>query len=109
MGAISESEAGYYVDELGYSSTDLVGKDGVEAAMEEKLHGKAGMRKIQVNSSGEYVKTLDESQAEKGSDIYLTIDLGLQKVTESALRDAINRSQHSRSGADVYKRQIIVF
>lgn len=101
MGAISESEAGYYVDELGYSSTDLVGKDGVEAAMEEKLHGKAGMRKIQVNSSGEYVKTLDESQAEKGSDIYLTIDLGLQKVTESALRDAINRSQHSRSGAAV--------
>lgn len=101
MGAISESEAGYYVDKLGYSASDLVGKDGIEAAMEEKLHGKAGTRKIQVNSSGEYVKTLEETEAEKGADIYLTIDLDLQKTAESALERAISRSAHSKSGAVV--------
>lgn len=101
MGAISESEAEYYVDKLGYSASDLVGKDGIEAAMEEKLHGTAGTRKIQVNSSGEYVKTLDETEAEKGSDVYLTIDLDLQKTAEEALRSGISRASNSRSGAAV--------
>lgn len=101
MGAISESEAEYYVDELGYSASDLVGKDGIEAAMEEKLHGTAGTRKIQVNSSGEYVKTLEETDAEKGSDVYLTIDLDLQKTTETALKAGISRASNSRSGAAV--------
>lgn len=101
MGAISESETSYYIDKLGYASTDLVGKDGIEAAMEEKLHGKAGMKTIQVNSSGENVAVLNETEAKKGSDVYLTIDLDLQKDTEDALRDAISRSTHSRSGAAV--------
>ena len=101
MGAISESEAEYYVDEPGYSASDLVGKDGIEAALEEKLHGTAGTRKIQVNSSGEYVKTLEETEVEKGSDVYLTIDLDLQKTAEEALKAGINRAANSRSGAAV--------
>ncbi len=111
MGAISESEAEYYVDQLGYSASDLVGKDGIEAALEEKLHGKAGTKKIQVNSSGEYVKTLEETEVEKGSDVYLTIDLDMQKATEKALKAGIARASNSRSGAavalDVKTRDVI--
>lgn len=30
MGAISDSESEYYVDERGYLATDMVGKDGIE-------------------------------------------------------------------------------
>lgn len=101
MGAISESETEYYVEKLGYSATDLVGMDGVEAAMEEKLHGTPGKNTIKVNSGGEYVETVSETEAEKGSDVYLTIDLDLQKATESALAEAIKESEHSRSGAAV--------
>ncbi len=101
MGAISESEAEYYVDEKGYTSSDLVGKDGIEAALEEELHGTPGTKKIRVNSSGEYVETISETEAEKGSDVYLTIDLDLQKTAESALEEAINDSENSQSGAVV--------
>ena len=101
MGAISESETEYYVEKLGYSATDLVGMDGVEAAMEEKLHGKPGKNTIKVNSGGEYVETISQTEAVKGSDVYLTIDLDLQKVTEQALKEAIKDSEHSRSGAAV--------
>jgi len=101
MGAISESEAEYYVDKLGYSATDLVGMDGVEAAMEEDLHGKPGTTKIRVNSGGEYVETINKTDAEKGSDVYLTIDLDLQKTTEKALKEGIKRAGTSKSGAAV--------
>ena len=101
LGAISESETEYYVDEKGYSPSDLVGKDGVEASMEEKLHGTPGVKKIRVNSSGEYVETIEETEAEKGKDVYLTIDLDLQNVTEESLQSAIAKSGTSRSGAAV--------
>ena len=101
MGAISESQTEYYVEKLGYSATDLIGMDGVEAAMEEELHGTPGKTTIKVNSGGEYVETVSETEAQKGSDVYLTLDLDLQKVTEKALKDAIQESEHSRSGAAV--------
>ena len=101
MGAISESETEYYVEKMGYSATDLVGMDGVEAAMEEELHGTPGKTTIRVNSGGEYVETVSQTEAQKGSDVYLTIDLDLQKATEAALKEAIQKSEHSRSGAAV--------
>lgn len=101
MGAISEAESEYYNDEKGYSATDLVGKDGIESAMEEKLHGTPGEKKIKVNSGGGYVSTVSETKAKKGKDVYLTIDLGLQKTTEDALKRAIQKSGKSRSGAAV--------
>ena len=100
MGSISESESKEYV-EKGYSASDLIGKDGIEAALEEKLHGTPGIRKIKVNSSGEYVETLEETEAEKGSDVYLTIDLDLQKTAEQALKRAIASAANSSSGAVV--------
>lgn len=88
MGAISESETEYYVEKKGYSASDLVGKDGVESSMEDKLHGTPGTTKIRVNSSGEYVETISQTEPEKGKDVYLTIDLGLQKATEESLAKA---------------------
>lgn len=100
MGAISETESEYYIKK-GYSASDLVGKDGIEAALEEKLHGTPGTRKIKVNSSGEYVETIEETEAEKGSDVYLTIDLDLQKTAEESLKSAIAKSANSSSGAAV--------
>ena len=101
MGAISESEAEYYVKEQGYSATDLVGKDGLEAAMEEHLHGKAGHKEIRVNSGGEYVETLKEEKPEKGNDVFASIDADLQKAMEESLEKNIKKSENSQSGAVV--------
>ena len=101
MGAISESEASSYTSEDGYTSTDLIGKDGIEAAYESYLHGIPGVKTIRVNSAGEEVATISETDPEKGKDVYLTIDLDLQKVTENSLERAIKGSAHSGSGAAV--------
>ena len=101
MGAISDSEIEYYVNERNYSVSDLVGKDGIEAALEDKLHGTAGLTTVRVNSSGAYVNTLSEQEGKKGKDVYLTMDVDLQKATEKALKDVINENEHARSGAAV--------
>ena len=101
MGAISESEAKHYVKDKGYLPTDLVGKDGIEAAFEDKLHGKPGIERIKINSSGQYVSKISDEPAKKGSDVYLTIDLNLQKVAEQSLEKVIKESKYSRSGAVV--------
>ncbi|MDY6037425.1 MAG: penicillin-binding transpeptidase domain-containing protein [Eubacterium sp.] len=100
MGSISEGESKHY-SEKGYLTTDLVGKDGIEAALEDKLHGKAGIKTVVVNSSGDYVSTISETESSKGGDVYLTVDLGLQSATEQALAKTIENIPSCDSGAAV--------
>lgn len=88
LGPISESQKAAYV-EKGYSPTDLVGKDGIERSQEDILRGVDGIRNVEVNAFGEYVRTISDSSAEKGKDIFLTIDLELQKTAEAAMEQAL--------------------
>ena len=101
MGAISDSEIEYYVDERNYMISDLVGKDGIESALEEKLHGTPGITTVRVNSYGSYVNTISEQDGKKGQDVYLTIMVELQKATEKALKSVVEENEHARSGAAV--------
>lgn len=101
MGAISESEQEVYSAENGYLTTDLVGKDGLEAAMESKLHGTPGIKRVRVNSYGEYVSTISETEAQKGADVYTTLDINLQKDAEASLAKYIAKNETSESGAVV--------
>ena len=101
MGAISDSEIEYYVNEKNYMISDLVGKDGIEAALEETLHGTPGITTVRVNSYGSYVSTIGEQEGKKGQNVYLTMSVGLQKATEKALKDVIEENEHAKSGAAV--------
>lgn len=89
MGSISDSEYESYVEEKGYRADDLIGKDGIEASMEDKLRGSDGVKTIQVNSRGEYIKTLSETEPVSGRSVYLTIDMDLQETAEEALEKVI--------------------
>ncbi|MDR2132547.1 MAG: penicillin-binding protein [Clostridiales Family XIII bacterium] len=93
MGKISESLKGRYVDELGYRPTDMIGLDGVEKSRESTLKGKDGIKEVQVNSRGELKKVISEQVAEKGKDVYLTIDLSLQQACEEILAKGLSRLQ----------------
>ncbi|QHI73324.1 penicillin-binding transpeptidase domain-containing protein [Aminipila terrae] len=93
LGQISESDKEYYVDKLGYNSNDLIGKEGIESAYETTLKGKDGIKNVQVNAVGELVRTISETEPEKGKDVYLTIDLELQKTAEDALEQALKQIQ----------------
>ena len=101
MGAISEGEMKEYIDQGNYLPTDLVGKDGIEAAYENKLHGTPGIKKIKVNSQGDYVSTISEEPAKKGSDIYLTIDVNVQKAAQEEMAKSVRESKTGKSAGAV--------
>lgn len=75
----------------GYNTNDYIGKTGIEYLFERYLKGQDGTKQIDMSVDGtnteEYV-TLD---AIEGSDVVLTIDANLQKVTEEALANNIKK------------------
>lgn len=93
LGKISERQKEQYVGELGYSANDLIGQDGIERTFESTLRGQDGVRSVQVNALGELVDEIDNTEPQKGQDLYLTIDLELQKTAESALKQTLEKAQ----------------
>ncbi|MDR1067849.1 MAG: hypothetical protein LBL36_01205, partial [Clostridiales Family XIII bacterium] len=87
LGKISDEKKEEYVNEKKYKPTDLIGLDGIEGSQEDVLHGTDGMKQVQVNSSGATIRTIgDVTEAQKGKDIMLTIDIRMQKIAEDALK-----------------------
>ena len=64
---------------------EYVGKFGVERSFESFLGGQRGGRQVEVNSSGQVMRTLKKVPASPGRDLYLTIDSKLQQTAEAAL------------------------
>ncbi len=95
LGKISESEKEEYLNK-GYSTTDIIGKEGIESYYESALRGISGERVIEVNSQGEQVAELSSSESQPGHDVTLTIDMDLQAVAESSLEQAVK--EISRGG-----------
>jgi penicillin-binding protein 2 len=65
----------------------LTGQGGLEKVYDKYLRGIAGRRMIQVNAAGRKVKDLGIEEPKPGTDVYLTIDLNVQKAAEEALGD----------------------
>ncbi len=63
-----------------YFPGDEVGKTGVERFYEDYLRGKDGSEEIEINSLGERIRVLRRIAPKPGYDIYLTVDLGVQKL-----------------------------
>lgn len=57
---------------------DKVGRSGVERDFETDLRGLPGIRHLEVNAYGRTVRELRSKPGETGSDVALSIDLGLQ-------------------------------
>ena len=68
-----------------YSPGDVVGVSGVEKQYNNVLMGKNGSRRAIVDSHGREVGRLDETPAEPGKQLKLTVDLDLQIAAEQAL------------------------
>lgn len=74
------------IDSANYSGTQLIGKTGVEKYYEDVLHGHVGYKRVETNAYGRTIRTLERTASVPGKNIYLTIDLELQKVAEKALK-----------------------
>ncbi len=62
-----------------------IGKLGVEAKLEDELRGKAGTRRIEVNSTGRVMREIDRRDGDPGANVRLTIDHRLQNYVQARL------------------------
>jgi penicillin-binding protein 2 len=88
MSEISETEMKSETYQ-GYLRGEAVGKFGVEKAFEKYLHGKRGGRQVEVDAAGRRIRLLDEEVPVAGRNLWLTIDIELQKAAETCLKDRV--------------------
>ena len=68
-----------------YINSDWIGKRGIEAFYESKLRGQLGLNHVEVDSRGTELRVLDRQHPVGGEDVFLTIDLALQRAAFEAL------------------------
>ncbi len=66
-------------------SGDLVGKLGVERQFDAYLIGARGSELVEVNASGQPVRTIGRVPQKPGRSVFLTIDASLQRAAEDGL------------------------
>ncbi|MEL7067285.1 MAG: penicillin-binding protein 2 [Cyanobacteria bacterium J06581_3] len=76
-------------EEMEYRLGDVIGKMGLEMALERTLRGKWGGQQVEVDSSGTVLSVIGEAPSISGQDIQTTLDLELQQAAEDALGDKI--------------------
>ena len=72
-----------------YENNDVVGKAGIEQSMEQELSGEKGSKTVYVDTVGRITEVLDETDPKAGNDVYLTIDIELQKKIYNAIEDEL--------------------
>ncbi|VDG97793.1 Peptidoglycan synthase FtsI precursor [Lysinibacillus sphaericus] len=71
----------------GYKETDLIGRQGLERILEDRLRGKDGVGiYIKGPESGATLQKVVETEAENGENISLTIDAELQKKIFTSMK-----------------------
>ena len=75
----------------GYNTNDYIGKTGIEYLFEKYLKGEDGTKQIDMSVDGTNTEEYVTQDAVEGSDVVLTIDANLQKVTEQALANNIQK------------------
>jgi penicillin-binding protein 2 len=79
----------------GYRPGDLVGRVGIERQLEGYLRGRTGFQKVVVDRRGvpkgnlsELVEGPIKQEPIPGNNVFLTLDMDLQRIAERALRNA---------------------
>lgn len=83
--------------ELVYTANDIVGVSGIELALEQDLRGINGKTRKEVDTEGRLASYEVEVAPKPGKDIYLTIDLNLQKTALESLErniEIIRNKEH---------------
>ena len=77
------------LDRARYRGLQYIGKSGIELASEEMLVGSSGHAQIETNAHGRKIRVLSHASPTTGSDVYLTVDVDLQKIAYDALGDVV--------------------
>ena len=108
LGSVSTSEKGipedlkeYYLNK-GYSLNDRVGTSYIEYVYDDYLKGIKSKYKVNRDNSLELI-----SEGVKGNDIYLTIDIDLQREVEQILESEL-LSAKSEANTTYYNRSFVI-
>lgn len=89
VGAMNAEQWEYYKTVPGYDMDAQVGQDGLEAAYEEYLHGVDGWREDTVTIDGTLVSSVYWQEPKAGSNVEVSIDLGIQIAGEDRMAQVI--------------------
>lgn len=91
IGQITLDELEQEKFKYGYHPGDLVGKSGVELYYENFISGQNGSKTVEIDPTGKIVRELGNIKPIPGNNIYLTIDINLQRKAEEVLKKQIEK------------------
>jgi len=68
---------------------DWIGQKGIEATYESLLAGVNGERRVVVDSHGREIAEQSRIPAQPGQNLFVTVDLGLQRIAEEYFRERV--------------------
>jgi penicillin-binding protein 2 len=75
----------------GVQAGDRVGKTGIESQYDRFLRGRNGAARVEVDALGNLTKTLKRVDTQQGSQLRLSLDLGVQQAAQQALAGGTGR------------------
>ncbi|MEA3020179.1 MAG: penicillin-binding protein 2 [Actinomycetota bacterium] len=87
VGEINQDELDAHAGQ--YQLGDTIGKAGVERVYEDDLRGRSGQERIEVDADGVPIRVLSRRPPVQGSDVVLSLDIDVQRVTEDALAQGL--------------------
>jgi penicillin-binding protein 2 len=85
----------------GVSENAIIGQSGLEYYYDRYLRGRDGADRVQVNALGRFTEDLSRKNPIAGHNLKLSLDVGVQKVGQSALQVAIDSNPPANGGAFV--------
>jgi penicillin-binding protein 2 len=79
----------------GYQPGDQIGLAGIEATYESYLRGPPGVTKVQVDSQGNVLTTLNTSAPVPGDNIRLSVDGEVQQIAQNAIEQGMAAAQQT--------------
>ncbi|MFA5704351.1 MAG: penicillin-binding protein 2 [Advenella sp.] len=92
-----------------YRGTEVIGKKGIEASYEERLHGKTGWEEVEIAASGKPVRVLKRTDPIPGDNLRLSLDMGLQKLVEGIYNDPKNPQRGALVAIDPRNGQVLAY
>lgn len=110
VGAISAEEYEERKDS-GYALDDVIGKSGVEKAMEAELRGKKGVRTLEL-VNGVVTSDMITDEASPGNTVQLTFDIDYQRDVQEILKNHIlwlnNQTSSKAKGTEANGGAVVV-
>ena len=86
---------------VGFTDIDDLGQEGIELALNDRLHGVKGGKRVLKNNMGEVVEDVESiSEPQPGKDVVLSIDKRLQYLAYRELKRAV-KTNRARSASAV--------